>query len=68
MLDPKRPSYFERHGESHNWTHKCALWELPYMSALNLMHNIDIMHQECNMDESIISTCMDFPTGFGRAL
>ncbi|KAL5657654.1 hypothetical protein ACJX0J_030817, partial [Zea mays] len=25
----------------HNWTHKCGLWELPYMKALILMHNID---------------------------
>jgi hypothetical protein len=23
------------------------------------MHNIDVMHQECNMGENIISTCMD---------
>jgi hypothetical protein len=31
------------------------------MSALILMHNIDVMHQERNMGESIISTCMGFP-------
>jgi hypothetical protein len=35
------------------------------MSALILMQNIDVMHQERNMGESIISTCMGFP---GRAL
>jgi hypothetical protein len=23
------------------------------------MHNIDIMHQECNVAESIVSTCLD---------
>jgi hypothetical protein len=28
---------------------------------LILMHNFDVMHQECNMGESIISTCMGFP-------
>jgi hypothetical protein len=28
------------------------------MSALILMHNIDVMHQECNMGESIVSTCI----------
>jgi hypothetical protein len=61
MLDPERPRYFEGYVETHNWTHKCALWELPCMSALILMHNIDAMHQERNMDESIISTCMGFP-------
>jgi hypothetical protein len=30
------------------------------MPTLNLMHNIDVMHQERNMGESIISTCMGF--------
>jgi hypothetical protein len=59
--DPERPGYFQGYGETHNWTHKCAMWELLYMSALILMHNIDVMHQERNMGESIISTCMCFP-------
>jgi hypothetical protein len=58
--DPERPEYFEGYGEMHNWTHKCTLWELPYMPALILMHNIDVMCQERNMGESIISTCMSF--------
>jgi hypothetical protein len=30
------------------------------MLVLILMHNIDVMHQESNMSESIISTCMNF--------
>jgi hypothetical protein len=30
------------------------------MLTLILIHNIDAMHQECNMGESIISTCMGF--------
>ena len=50
---------FEGFGEEHNWTHICGLWELPYAKALILMHNIDVMHQERNVAESIISTCMD---------
>ena len=29
------------------------------MPALKLMHNIDVMHQERNVAESIFSTCMD---------
>jgi hypothetical protein len=58
--DPERPRYFQGYGETHNWTHKCAMCELSYMPALILMHTIDVMHQECNMGESIISTCMDF--------
>jgi hypothetical protein len=31
-----------------------------YAKALILMHNIDIMHQEHNIGESILSTCMTF--------
>jgi hypothetical protein len=30
------------------------------MPALILMHNIDVMHQEYNMGESIINTSMGF--------
>jgi hypothetical protein len=30
------------------------------MPVLILMHNIDVMHQEHNMGESIISSCMGF--------
>jgi hypothetical protein len=30
------------------------------MKALLLPHNIDLMHQECNIAESIISMCFDF--------
>jgi hypothetical protein len=30
------------------------------MAALILMHNIDVMHQECNIGESIRSACMCF--------
>jgi hypothetical protein len=44
----------------HNWIHKCGLWELPNAKELILMHNIDIMHKECNIGESILSTCMSF--------
>jgi hypothetical protein len=59
--DLERPRYFEGYAETHNWTHKYAIWEFPYMTALILMYNIDVMHQERNMGESIISTCMSFP-------
>jgi hypothetical protein len=47
-------------GTEHNWTHICGLWDLPYVKTLILMHNIDLMHQERNVGESIISTCMEF--------
>jgi hypothetical protein len=37
-----------------------GLWELPFSNALILMHNIDVMHQECNVAESIVMMCMYF--------
>jgi hypothetical protein len=61
MPDPERPVYFEGYREQQNWTHKYALWELPCMPPFILMHIIDVMHQERNMCESIIITCMSFP-------
>jgi hypothetical protein len=64
MLDnlvlKKNGDVLVRYGKEHNWTHKCALWELPYAKALILMHNIDVMHQERIVGESILSTCMSF--------
>jgi hypothetical protein len=50
---------FEGHGEVHNWTNICGLWELPYMNPLTQMCNINGMYQEPNVDKSIVSTCMD---------
>jgi hypothetical protein len=32
------------------------------MPVLILMHNIHVMHHEHNMGESIISTCIGFPS------
>jgi hypothetical protein len=46
--------------KKHNWTHKCGLWELSYAKELILMYNIGVMHQKCNVGESILSTCIDF--------
>jgi hypothetical protein len=61
MLDnlvlQKNEDEFVGYEKEHNWTYKCALWELPYAKALILMYNIDIMHQERNIGESILSTC-----------
>jgi hypothetical protein len=56
----KEGNGFVGYGNDHNWTHKCTLWELLYAKALILMHKIDVMHQERNIGESILSTCMSF--------
>jgi hypothetical protein len=49
----------EGYDENHNWTHKSCLWKLPYAKALILSHNINLMHQEQNIVESIMNTCLD---------
>jgi hypothetical protein len=36
------------------------MWELPYMPSLILVHNIDVMHQENNVDEALIHTLHAF--------
>jgi hypothetical protein len=56
---------FEGYGEKHNWTHKSCFWKLHYAKALILPHNIDLMHQERNVTESIISMHFDV-TGFSE--
>jgi hypothetical protein len=56
----KEGNGFVGYENDYNWTHKCALWELPYAKALILLHNISVMHQERNVGESILSTCMSF--------
>jgi hypothetical protein len=64
MLDnlvlKKNGDEFIVYRKEHNWTHKFALWELSYAKALILMHNIEVMHQERNVGESILSRCMTF--------
>jgi hypothetical protein len=68
MLDDLKESEngeFEGYGEKHNWTHKSCLWEFPYAKALILPHNINLIHQERNVAESITSMCLDV-TGFTK--
>jgi hypothetical protein len=56
---------FEGYGENQNWSNKSCLWELSYAKALILPHNIDLMHQEQNIAESIMNMCLDI-TGFTK--
>jgi hypothetical protein len=50
---------FEGYGQDHNWTHISFIWELSYAKVLILPHNIDLMHQERNVAESIVSMCLN---------
>ena len=41
-----------------NWTKKSIFFELPYWSTLKLRHNLDVMHIEKNICDSVLGTLM----------
>jgi hypothetical protein len=43
------------------WTHKLGLTRLPYYDDLLLQCNIDVMHTEKNVAETLWATVMDIP-------
>ncbi|CAL2244725.1 unnamed protein product [Prunus armeniaca] len=42
-----------------NWTHKPMFFELPYWSKLKLRHNLDVMHVEKNVFDTLMGTILD---------
>ena len=42
-----------------NWTHKSMLFELPYWSKLKLRHNLDVMHIEKNVFDTLVRTILN---------
>ncbi|CAN6704449.1 unnamed protein product [Malus baccata var. baccata] len=42
-----------------NWTHKSMLFELPYWSKLKLRHNLNVMHIEKNVFDTLVGTIID---------
>ncbi|XP_035547426.1 uncharacterized protein LOC118348940 [Juglans regia] len=51
----------KRTAEQLNWTKKSIFFKLPYWSMLRLRHNLDVMHIENNISDSILGTLMDMP-------
>ena len=41
---------------------RATLWDLPYWSAKKLRHNIDVMHLEKNICDSVVGTLMNNPS------
>ena len=63
-LEPAEPGsahQFEGYGVTHNWTHVAALTKLEYYKDLELPHNIDMMHTEKNVGESLFHTVLNIP-------
>jgi len=41
------------------WGRRNCLWDLPYWPSLKLRHNLDVMHIEKNVCESLLGTILD---------
>ena len=50
--EPKRQDY------ELNWSKRSIFFELEYWSSLQLKHNIDLMHVQKNVDESLLGTLL----------
>ncbi|XP_060213848.1 uncharacterized protein LOC132641015 [Lycium barbarum] len=46
-------------GRPDNWKKKSIFFELPYWRTVLLRHNLDVMHIEKNISESVIGTLLD---------
>ncbi|CAL8118864.1 unnamed protein product [Prunus armeniaca] len=42
-----------------NWTHKPTFFKLPYWSKLTLRHNLNVMHVEKNVFDTLMGTILD---------
>ena len=49
----------EEENRWHNWRKKSIFFELPYWESLLIRHNLDVMHIEKNICESIVGTLLE---------
>ncbi|XP_077250153.1 uncharacterized protein LOC143889727 isoform X1 [Tasmannia lanceolata] len=49
----------EKHPKEHNWKKKSIFFSLPYWETLLLRHNLDVMHIEKNVCDSVIGTLLN---------
>ena len=54
----RKHSELER-GRVKIWSRMVSLWKLPYWHKLKLRHNLDVMHIEKNICESLIATILN---------
>ena len=47
---------------------RATLWDLPYWASKKLRHNIDIMHMEKNICDSIVGTLLNIPSKIAKML
>ena len=48
-------------GKTHNWKKRSILYKLPYWKTNLLRNNLDVMHIEKNIQDSVVGTMMNFP-------
>ncbi|KAM6574759.1 hypothetical protein CsatA_023086 [Cannabis sativa] len=58
-LSERAPGKRKRGDTENNWRKKSIFYELEYWSANELEHNIDVMHVEKNVCDSILGTLLD---------
>ena len=59
---PNKSRKRKQHDEEqrwHNWRKKSIFFQLPYWKDLLIRHNLDVMHVEKNICESILGTLLD---------
>ena len=61
----KHPNYGgvkrKRGDEELKWRKKSIFYELPYRANIKLMHNLDVMHIEKNVCDSLLGTLLADP-------
>ena len=61
----KHPNYGgvkrKRGGDELNWRKKSIFYELPYWATIELKHNLDVMHIEKNVCNSLLGTLLADP-------
>ena len=63
MMPGKHPNNVDRKRKrvpgDLNWTKKSIFFELEYWSKLKLRHNLDVMHVEKNVCDSVVGTLLN---------
>ena len=60
----KHPNNNKRKRDANDgqcWKKRSCLWDLPYWTDLKLRHNLDVMHIEKNICESLLGTFLALP-------
>ena len=59
--DSKKRKLRDEENRWHNWRKKSIFFELSYWESLLVRHNLDVMHIEKNICESLMGTLLHLP-------